>query len=293
MAKTARKTTAKKPRAKAASKASSKSTVASNAGKKTAADRSVTKKRLYNFNLFAFVANIIFAVVSVVFLSKDTADITTAYATKNELASTAGSALGPAYKTLATVEIRYLLAGIFVISAILSLLLATKLRKNYETGVADSNTLVRWAFTGISLGLILEFITLVGGIGDIVTLIMAGGLIFTTCVLAWMSQRDNKGAKKNYAAFGLSLFTGLIAWFPLVGSIKGTLLHGNANFSWYVYVLALVVLLGFISIARNQYSQAKNGVSVKGYLQLEGTYLSTDFLIKFAVLVVVLLALHK
>lgn len=293
MAKTARKTTAKKPRAKAASKASSKSTVAANAGKKTAADRSVTKKRLYNFNLFAFAANIIFAVVSVVFLAKDTADITTAYATKNELASAAGNVLGPAYKTLATVEIRYLLAGIFVISAILSLLLATRLRKNYETGVADSNTLIRWAFTGITLGLILEFITLLGGIGDIATLILAGGLIFTTCVLAWMSQRDNKGTKKNYAAFGLSLFTGVIAWLPLAGSIKGTLLHGNTNFSWYVYVLALVVLLGFISIARNQYRQAKNGVSVKGYLQLEGTYLSTDFLIKFAVLIVVLLALHK
>lgn len=294
MATTAKKTTAKKTKAR--SKATAKVAAAKTAEAKATsknADRSVTKQRLYNFNLFAALANIIFAVLSVIFVSKQTADITTAYTTKNDLASSAGNVLGPAYKTLATVEIRYLLAGIFVISAILSLLLATRLRKNYEAGVTNSNTLIRWVFTGISLGLILEFITLLGGIGDIATLILAGGLVFTTCVLAWMNERDNKGAKKNYAAFALSLYTGIIAWFPLAGSIKGTYLYGNANFSWYVYALAAVVLVGFISIARNQYRHAKNGVSAKGYLQLEGVYLSTDFLIKLAVLAIVLIALHK
>lgn len=284
MAKTAKKTAAKKPKAKEA---------AASASNKKAVDRSVTKQRLYNFNLFAAVANLIFAALSVVFVSKQTADITMAYATKNELANSSGNVLGPAYKTLATVEIRYLLAAIFVISAILSLLLATRLRKKYEAGVSDSNSMIRWVFTGISLGLTLEFVTLLGGIGDLLTLKLAGGLVFITCVLAWLNERDNKGSKGRYAAFALSLFAGIIAWLPLAGSLKGTYLYGNVNFGWYVYAAAALTLVGFISIARNQYKHAKKGISAKGYLQLEGTYLSTDFIIKLAVLAVILLALHK
>jgi hypothetical protein len=292
MATTAKKPTAKKTKAKtkAASKAAAAKTVEAKTAPKST-DKSVTKQRLYNFNIFAGLANIVFAVLSVVFLSKQTVDVTTAYATKNELAGS--GVLGPAYKTLATVEIRYLLAGIFVISAIFSLLLASRLRKNYEAGVTNSNTLIRWVFTGISLGLILEFVTILAGIGDIATLILAGGLIFTTCVLAWMNGRDNKGTSKNYAAFALSMFTGIIAWLPLAGSLKDTYIYGNTNFGWYVYALSAAVLIGFISIARNQYRHAKNGVSAKGYLQLEGVYLSTDFLIKLAVLAIVLIALHK
>lgn len=294
MARTAKKATTKKskPKAKASAKTAPAKVASAKVDKKTSTGAAVTKRRLFNFNIFAAVANLIFAVLSVIFVSRQTVDITTAFATKNDIAAS-GSVLGPAYKTLATVEIRYLLAGIFVISAIFALLLATRLRKNYEDGVANSSSLVRWIFSGISLGLVLAFTTLVGGIGDIAVLILVGGLIFTTCILAWMNERDNKAAKKNYGAFVLSMFTGIIAWLPLAGSLKGTYVYGNTSFDWYVYTLAILILVGFLNFAWNQYKHAKNGISAKGYLQLEGTYLSTDFLIKLVLFAALLLALHK
>lgn len=296
MATTAKKTTAKTTKRKTAgAKANSKAAVVAKAssngkGNSSKTDKSVTLGRLYQFNLFAAVANLAFAVLSVLLIGKQTAGVTLAYATKDELSS---AGIGPAYRLLANVEIRYLLAAIFVISAVFSLLLATRLRNTYEAGVKNSTSGTRWVLSGITLALVLEFVTLVGGIGDLLTLKLVGGLVFTTALLAWLSERQNKGTKKQYAIFGLSVFTGVIAWLPLAGSLLFTAIYGVVNFKWYVYLLAALVLIGFLNIARNQYKHAKNGVSAKGYLQLEGKYLSVDFLIKLALFAVVLIALHK
>lgn len=282
MAKTAKKSTAKKTRAKSA------------AVKKTnnskATSQTITAKRLYKFNIFAGVANLVFAVLSVIFISKDTLSTSLTYATKDGLG---GNVLGPAYKTLATLEIRYLLAAIFVISAIFSLLLASRLRKTYEAGVNNSTSGLRWFLSGITLALTLELTSWIGGVRDLITLKLVAGLVLATAILAWMNERENKGSKKHYTAFGLSLFTGVMAWLPLAASLVGTALYGITNFSWYVYTLSALVLLGFISIAMDQYRHARDGISAKGYLQLEGKYLSTDFLIKFALFIVLIFALHK
>lgn len=287
MAKTAKKSTAKTAKRKTTGvKASAVS--ASESAKQS--EKSITLERLYQFNLFSGLANLAFAIISVVFIGKQTANITLAYVTKDELSS---SALGPAYKSLGNFELRYLLAFIFVLSAIFSLLLATKLRKTYEAGVKNSTPGLRWIFTGISLGLVWEFVTLVGGIGDMMTLKLVGGLIFTTAILIWLSERQNKGDKKHYASYGLSVFTGLIALLPLAGSLLFTAIYGIANFNWYVYTISLLVLIGFVKISMNHYKHAKRGISVKGYLQLEGKYISLDFLIKTVVFLAVLIALHK
>ncbi|HEX5456049.1 MAG TPA: hypothetical protein VFW77_01650 [Candidatus Saccharimonadales bacterium] len=291
MARTAKKTTAKKTTKKTAGAKSSAKSVSKQAPAAKNNEGMVTLEKLYKFNLFSTIVNLAFAVLSVLFVSRNTVDFTLAHATKDALSGS--SAMGPAYKILATVEIRYLMAFIFVLGAIFSLLLATKLRKNYEAGVKGSAAGWRWASMGITLGLILELATILGGIGDIFTLKLVGTLTFTAAILAWLNEKQNKGTKKQYAVFALGVFTGFAAWVPLAGSLLGTALYGAANFSWYVYTLAVLVLIGSLSIGLNQYRHARDGVTAKGYLQLEGKYLSTDFLVKLAVFAVLLIALHK
>ncbi len=286
MAKTARKPSTKKTKAKSAAKQPAVAAAAA----KPKANKALTLEKLYKFNLFAAASNLIFAVVSVIFVSSQTVDFTWAYATQDTLA---GSTLGPAYRTFMTVEIRYLLAAVFILSAIFSLLLATKLRKNYEASVKNAASGWRWLFSGITLALTLEIATLLAGIGDMMTLKLVAGLILTTSLLAFMSELANKGTKKQYRAFAISVFTGVIAWFPLAGSLLGTTLYGISNFEWYVYTFAVAVLAGFIGIGWSQYKHARDGVSAKGYLQLEGRYVSIDFLIKLAAFLIIISALHK
>lgn len=294
-----KKSRAKKPVAKkrSAAKASSKKTISKKAvAAKAPAKKdngSVTLEKLYKFNIFTAASNLVFAVLSVVFLSRQTVDVVLSHLTKDELASTTNTVLGPAYKTLASVEVRYLLAAIFVISAVFSLLLATKLRARYETGVKNSTSFIRWIFMGVTLGLILELASLLAGVQDKATLKLVAGLILTTSLLGYIAERENKGSSKHYAAFGLSVFTGILAWLPLVMSLVGTAVYGSQRFSWYVYALSAYVLFGFCSIALTQYRHVKNGASSALYLQLEGKYVSTDFLLKLGTFVILVIALYK
>lgn len=298
MAKTAKKSAKTKAKSSAA-KSSNKKSVAkkvdakAKSTKSTKLDKSVTLAKLYKFNLFAAASYLVFAVLSLVLLSKETVSVVLTHATKDELASNSTIVLGPALKTLATVELRYSLAALFVISAVFSLLLATKLRKQYEAGIKNATSGLRWIFMGITLGLVLEIVTLLTEVQDAMTLKMVTGLVVITTVLAWLAERENKNTKKKYAIFGLSVFTGVLAWFPLAGSLVGTSIFGITNFGWHVYVLSAVVLTGFLTICLTQYKRIRDGVTAQGYLQNEGKYVSTDFLIKLAVFGIILVALYK
>lgn len=288
MAKAAKKSSARKSKTKSASVKASAKTASSSKAKK-----SVTLDKIYKFNLFAAGANLIFAILSVIFVSKESVNLVLAHATKDELASTSASVLGPAYKIITSVEIRYIMAAIFLISAVFSILFATKLRAKYEAGVSNSTSGLRWLFMGLTLGATLEFASMLAKVEDSMTLKMIGGLIVTTALLSWVAERENKNSKKHYVAFGLSLFTGLLAWLPLLGSLAGTTLYGIESFGWYVYALSALLFAGCISIALANYRHIRDGISANRYLQLEGKYLSTDFLIKFGTFIIILLALYK
>lgn len=252
----------------------------------------VTLEKLFKFNIFSAVTNIGFAVLSVIFLSSASVTLLWAHATKDDLAATE-NALAPAFTNIVTVEVRYLLALLFGISAIFSILLATKLRAKYEKGIDKKVSALRWIFVGITSALTLEIVSVLGGVVDSGTLKLVGGLIFITSILGWLSEVQNKSGKKDFAPFYLSLFTGALAWVPLVMSLVGTSLYGIENFSWYVYALAVLVLAGFISFALNQYRYIKGAANSNEYLEVEGRYVSSDFLIKLAVFVVTFIAFYK
>jgi hypothetical protein len=279
-AKTTRKSTAKKatPKAKAVSAGNSKD---------------VTLNKLKKFNIFAAVSNAIFAVLSVVFISKDTVVANLPYAAKDEFASTATTVFGAAYKTLCEVEIRYILAFIFGLSAIFSLLLATRLQAKYNAQLAKSSSILRWVFTGISLGLIVELSSKLTNVDNAVTLKTIGALIVVTSILWIISEQQNNGTKGKLSIFYLSLFTLFLAVMPLISSLIASGVYGMEWFGWHVYLLAFAVISGLAVIAYSQYKSAKYGVSAKGYLELEGKYLSVDYLVKFSAFIILLIALLK
>lgn len=293
---TAKKSSTKKKVTKkpASAKASAKKVVSKKASKASAKSNApmVTLEKLYKFNIFAAVANLGFAVLSVIFLSNTSVNLLFAHSTKDELAATE-NALGPAFNNILNVEVRYLLAVVFGLSAIFSLLLATKLRSRYESGIKEKVSTLRWIFLGITSALTLEIASVLGGVTEVAALKLIAGLILVTAILGCLSEAQNKSGSKQYALFYLSLFTGFLAWIPLVSGLIGTSLFGIQNFSWYVYVLAAVLLTGFINIALIQYRYIKNGAKAGEYIDVEGKYVSTDFLIRVAVFAITFVAFYK
>jgi len=292
MATTAKKRSAKKPKTSAASKKNVKS-VSKKAPTKKSTNKEVTSGKLKKFNIFSAISFALFAVLSVVFMSRDTVSANLPYAAKDAFASVTSTVFGPAYKMLAEVEIRYVLAFIFGLSAIFSVLLATRLSKKYETQVAGSVSVLRWVFTSITLGLILELTTKLTFIDSVITLKIVGALVVVTGILWIMSEKQNKGSKGQAGTFYLSLFTLFLAVMPLLVSLVASCIYGMERFGWHVYALAAAILIGLAALAMTQYKAIKNGVSAKGYSELEGKYLSVDYLVKFSVFIILLIAFFK
>ncbi len=292
MVATAKKKTASKSKTKAASKKKTRSASAGSSASSAKAGKKVTLDKLKKFNIFAGVSSAVFAVLSVIFMSKETVVVNLPYGVKDAFASVDSTVFGPAYKTLCEVEIRYILAFIFGLSAIFSLLLATRLRNKYENQVANSVSILRWVFTAVALGLILELSTKLTQVDNIVTLKTTGALVVVTVILWIMSEGQNKTAKGKLSIFYLSLFTLFLAVMPLLTSLVSSGIYGMEWFGWHVYALALATLAGLIALALTQYKAAKKA-SAKSYLELEGKYLSIDYLVKFSTFIILLGAFLK
>lgn len=258
-----------------------------------------TKKTLEGhirkLTLASLLVSVVFAALSAtLLLSSATTDLTLTHMTRDELASQRSVTLAPATEVLATVQLRYVLAMVFGVSALCSLLLATVLRKNYERMLKNNVSGWRWLFMGISAALFLEFLYLLVGINDILVLKLGAALILATSLLGWLSERENKMAgRPKWLAFAISVFTGIVAWIPVVGSLVGTSLYGDERFSWYVYALSGVLLAGFIGYAVNQYLQLKKYKFWREYMFAERGYMIIGVVLKLAVGAIVLIALHK
>lgn len=289
--KTSRKSTSKKKTVSAKATAKKVTAKKSAAVVKSQPKQMVTLKKLKKFNLFASATNAIFAILSAVLLSARSVEFYLPYSAKDELASLDSTVLGPAYEAIVTVELRYLIAFIFGLSAVFSLLLATAARTKYEEGVAQKVSGLKWIFLGVISALSLEFASIIGGVTDVVTLKLIALMVFAAAMLGWVSEIQSKNSGKNLATFYIGLVIGAFAWLPLVVGLIATSLNGAQIFEWYVYALAAVLLAGFVGMTKTHYKHLKNGATADEYLQIEGKYLSMDYLLKVAVFVVVFVAL--
>lgn len=234
----------------------------------------------------------VFAGLVIGFVSAASSAVTLGIQTRDNFASDTNVILGPAREVLYSVQPKYVLAASLLVGAIGSLLLASKLRNRYESTLTARISGLRWVILGLSAALTLEFINLLAGVHDVTLLKLSGALIFITTMLAWVSERDNAAAgKSKWLAYDLSLLTGVLAWLPVAGSLIGTSLYGMERFGWHVYALVAVTLVGFTAFALNQYLYTRAKGARRDYVAIEESYLRIDMLTKFAVVLIVLLAL--
>jgi hypothetical protein len=133
---------------------------------------------------------------------------------------------------------------------------------------------------------------MLAGIQDFYALKLSAALVVVSSMLAWIAERDNVGAARpKWLAFTLSVLAGIAALIPLIGTFIGTTLFGEERFSWYVYAIAFVLLLGSLAYTLRLYRQLKSGTTADDYPRVESGYMRIDLLTKFAVVLLVLIAL--
>lgn len=239
--------------------------------------KKVLQEQISKINIATAVVSAVLAVVSATLLATTNVSLWLSYMARDILAPGEKVVLSPAFKEVFSVEARYILAGIFALGAIFSVLLATKLKSSYEKTIKSKVSGYKWLFVGLMAAFLFEFVNMLAGISDVMVLKVVGGLIFISSLACWMAERENNGAdKKKWLAFIIAVFAGIGAWFPLMGSFFGTAVYGMERFTWAVYALAGTLFVSFILYALNQYYYLSNRKGWKEYTLIERNHLAIN-----------------
>ncbi len=249
--------------------------------------------KLRSLHFTSFFGHLVFAGLSLFFLSKASAQLIVSKQTQDIFANTPEVSLAPSYHFLMNLQYRYVLAGLLIIGAVGSLLLATRLRRNYETKVTRGLSGAKWLLIGISLALTLELASFMTGITELFTLKLIGGLVLTGALFAWIYERENfhQVGRSKIALYG-SVFAFILAFIPMVGNLVTTNLYGGQRFAWYVYVLGVILALSVFMQLRTLV-KAANVNNKLSYVVTEQRYFWTDVATKFFVLLVLLAGIQK
>jgi hypothetical protein len=219
--------------------------------------------------------------------------LTVGYQAKDELISlTQGkTAFVHASQGVMDIEIRWVVVTILGISALLSLLAATRMRAKYEASVVSGVSAMRWIGLGITSALIVETIALLAGISDIATLKVVVGLMLVTCTLAWIVEKRNAQAGRPvWSEFVVSLFTGLLPWLLIGSYALSTWVYGLVRYPWFVYALIGSTAVGFTQLTANQYKKISGWTN---NVVIERNYLLIGTLTKVAFAVILIIGFQK
>ncbi len=301
MATTTKKSKAKSKTSKKPATKSTKVTKAAKTTKKSVAVKAVksTAKKssdkslsqLFQLNVFSAFLSVALAGVAGWFIGSSSYQIFTSLITKDELASKATTVFVPAIHALYDLPMRWYVVGVLLVSAVIPVLAATRLRKQYETAVKNKVNMWRWLEMAIVGSLIMTGVAVVNGVQDIMTLKLVGIMILVTCALGWFAEKQNAGATKPvWSNYVLSIFTGVVPWLVIAGYIVGTLVFGMVRSPWYVYAVTGTTLLGFLGYAFSQMRQIK---LLQDYVATERSYLQLSIFVKVAFAIILIVGLQK
>ena len=273
----------------------------SNRGNSRVSSAKVTTKSTNNsaipfkrVHVIGVVVYLLLAIAAVVFMKNTSYQLTLGYLVKDTLLSnkTGTPVFGPAAHVVWDIQLRYAVAAIMVLSAIVPLLYLTKLKDRYQQSLNKRVSLWRWLDLGIIFGLIIEVVALLSGLSDIPTLKIIGFMLVITGLLGWLGEKQVSG-KKVPAVFSFGLVTGILPWLIIVPYAFATILYGSVVAPWYVYVLYLTTVISVLGLSLNQYRQYLQRGKWQDYAYAEGRFLSISMFGKVMFAVVLILGLLK
>lgn len=289
----AAKTAAKTTKAKAARPAATKKTTVKAAARPIKTARKTDMKTLRTILLAKALLFAGLAVAAGLLMNSATYALTVGYQAKDELISlTQGkTAFVHATQGVLDVEIRWLVVAIMGISALFSLLAATRMRPKYEASVASGISSPRWISLGITTALMVEVIALLSGISDIMTLKVVAGLMLATCTLAWIIEKRNvQAGRPVWSEYVVSLFVGTLPWLLIGSYALTTWVYGLVRYPWFVYALIASTLVGFTLLSANQYKKISGWTN---NVIVERNYLLIGTLTKVAFAVILIIGFQK
>lgn len=210
--------------------------------------------------------------------------VNTSYLTLDSLASQSGNpVLVSATRHLFDINLAYLVAAFFFMSAIAHLIVATVYRKNYEANLQKGINKARWWEYSISASTMMVGIALLSGVADLSTLLMIFALDFVMNMMGLVMEVWNqKNTKTNWLSYWIGCVAGIVPWIVFGIYVYGARVYGGGDIPSFVYWIYLSMFVFFSSFAVNMLLQYKKVGKWADYLYGEKVYMILSLVAKSA-----------
>lgn len=245
----------------------------------------ITNASLHTWNKWLAVLHAVQGVAILLLSTSKTFSLSTSYLDVDPLATeaTGSPVLAEATRHLADVNVAYLIAAFFFISAIAHASAAWWCRRYYENDLKKGMNRIRWFEYSASASLMLVAIAMLTGIGDLSALIMIFVLGAIMNLLGLAMEVYNQGkVKPNWLAFNIGGLAGIVPWVALVIYMLGANMYGDGNIPTFVYWIYGSMFVLFAAFAVNMRLQYQKKGKWANYLYGERGYMILSLVAKTA-----------
>lgn len=210
--------------------------------------------------------------------------IFTNYLTINNSSSMAGHpALMPEQSLLFNLNLAYLVAAFFFVSAIAHLAAGTFYRQRYEKGLRQGINRARWVEYSVSAAIMMVGIALLSGVFDLAALILIFTLIAIMSLMGLAMEKQRLLSKKTeWFNYWVGVLAGATPWVVVALALISASAYGNSTIPTFVYWIYGSLFVFFSSFAVNMALQYKKVGRWKNYLFGERTYIVLSLIAKSA-----------
>ncbi len=272
-------------------KSKTKRVAAASAQKKTKAQKQPPKKpanvfsNLRKWNISLAVLHAVQALIIVVIARDVSVPVSTEFLTLNPLATeaTGQPVLVQATKSLFEVNLAYLVAVFFVMSAVAHTIMATVYRKSYETNLKLGVNKARWIEYAASASTMIVAIALLSGVYSLSLLITLFGLIAIMNLMGLVMEVHNQTTKTtNWLSYVIGCLAGILPWVVLAIYLWGAGIFGAGQVPTFVYWIYGSLFVFFNLFAINMYLQYKKVGRWADYMYGEKVYMILSLVAKSA-----------
>lgn len=242
-------------------------------------------KTFYKWNQLLAILHGLQGILVLLFSASRTFPVTTNYLTLDELSMNAANqpVLANATRHLLDVNLAYLVAGFFFMSAVSHLILSTRYRKRYEADLKKGMNKARWIEYSFSASTMMVVIAMLAGVQDFSSLLMIFSLIAIMNLLGLAMEIHNTKAERiNWTTFIIGCIAGVVPWLVIAKYLLDANLYGSGNVPTFVYFIFGSIFVFFNCFAINMYLQYRRKGKWANYLYGERTYMILSLVAKSA-----------
>ena len=193
---------------------------------------------------------------------------------------TATKTLNPASTTLFNIQLPWLIAIFFFLSAFFHFLIATIYNKRYNSDLKLGINKARWIEYSLSASVMMVAIAILVGVYDLMSLLMIFALTGIMNLMGLVMEVHNQTTKKtNWLSYYIGCISGIIPWIVIAFYFWLSAHKGSAA-PTFVYWIFVSIFVFFSCFAVNMILQYKKVGPWKNYLYGERVYIILSLVAK-------------